>query len=105
MLEHMPRELRAPRRLSPEQQMRSRRNGEHAADHIDKASRDAVMRFHEDGKRFPPMADEEGFLLWKRDQWRTPAPQRRYPRLGQTGQTRVAGALAARLLQGHHHVG
>jgi hypothetical protein len=53
----------------------------HPTDRCKAASKEAVERFHQDGKRFPPSAYEEKHLLWrgwgKDAEWRTHSPSER----------------------------
>ena len=54
----------------------------HPADRVREASAEAVERFYEDSRRFPPSAYEAGNLLWKKEQWRTVSPEERSQLMG-----------------------
>ena len=54
----------------------------HPCDRVSEASSEAVARFHDDARRFPPGAYEAHNLLWKKDQWRTLSPEERSQLMG-----------------------
>ena len=54
----------------------------HPEDRISEASAQAVDRFFEDHKRFPPSAYEDNSLLWNGDAWRQPFPGERCQIMG-----------------------
>ena len=49
----------------------------HPADRTHTCSSEAVNRFHEDARRFPPAAYEQESLLWRKEEWRQPTPTER----------------------------
>ena len=54
----------------------------HPEDRIHQSSPEAVARFREDARRFPPSAYEEQSLLWRQDEWRQPFPSERAQMMG-----------------------
>ena len=54
----------------------------HPTDQTHGVSAEAIQRFFEDARRFPPMAYEAESLLWKGQQWRQPYPHERAAMLG-----------------------
>ena len=51
-------------------------------DRIHKSSPEAVARFRDDSRRFPPSAYEEQSVLWRKDAWRQPTPSERAQMMG-----------------------
>ena len=54
----------------------------HPTDRCSQATPQAVSRFMEDARRFPPSAYEEHCLLWKQETWRQPEPHERCQLMG-----------------------
>ena len=58
------------------------REFKHPTDHVSRCSAQAVQRFNEDGRRFPPFAYESGSLMWRGRDWRVPSPSERAQMMG-----------------------
>ena len=54
----------------------------HPDDRTREAEPEAVQRFYEDNRRFPPSAYSSNNLVWDHSTWRQPSPQERLQMMG-----------------------